>query len=134
MSTNGTGKTHRIFMRRRKVGEVPIRLRQGGFANQFETLLDDVVLAAFDFARANVLGLAVAASLRDMQIARTRTMGAYKTSPLLDFELGRSLELESMYLEPLRQAQQVGVATPRFGVLCDILRQLDALNFRSQQN
>ncbi len=77
-------------------------------------------------ATANALGLDVATSLTEKQISRTRTMGAYKASTLLDFELGRPLEMESLFLEPLRQAQRVGVATPRLGALCAVLRQLDA--------
>jgi 2-dehydropantoate 2-reductase len=76
-------------------------------------------------AAANALGLGVAESLAETQIARTRTMGAYKASTLLDFELGRPLELESLFLEPLRQAQQAGVPTPRLAALCERLKQLN---------
>lgn len=83
-------------------------------------LMDEVI------ATANALGFKVAGSLRDIQISRTRTMGAYKASTLLDFELGRPLELESLFREPLRQAQQVGVATPRLAALCAVLQQLDS--------
>jgi ketopantoate reductase len=43
----------------------------------------------------------------------------------LDFELGRPLELESMFLEPLRRAQKTGVPVPRMAALCEVLRQLD---------
>ena len=53
-------------------------------------------------------------------------MGPYKASTLLDFEQGRPLELESLFLEPLRQAQQAGVPTPRLEVLCELLQRLDA--------
>ena len=84
-------------------------------------LMDEVIAAA------NALELEVAPSLRDTQIARTRTMGAYKASTLLDFELGRPLELESLFLEPLRQAREVGVPAPRLAALCTVLQQLDAL-------
>ena len=48
-------------------------------------------------------------------------MGAYKASTLLDFELGRPLELESLFLEPLRQARAAGVAVPRLEALCRLL-------------
>ena len=44
-------------------------------------------------ATANAMGLNVATSLAEKQIERTRTMGAYKASTLLDFEQGRPLEL-----------------------------------------
>jgi 2-dehydropantoate 2-reductase len=76
-------------------------------------------------ATANALGLGVSTSLAEKQIERTRTMGAYKASTLLDFELGRPLELESLFLEPLRQAQVAGVAMPRLAALSEVLRQLD---------
>lgn len=84
-------------------------------------LMDEII------AVANALGLGVAASLRDIQITRTRAMGAYKASTLLDFELGRPLELESLFLEPLRQAQAAGVPVPRLSGLCAVLQQLDTL-------
>ena len=61
----------------------------------------------------------------EKKIERTRTMGAYKASTLLDFEQGRPLELEGLFLEPLRYAQRVGVATPRLTALCEVLRQLN---------
>jgi len=76
-------------------------------------------------AAANAQDLGVSESLVEKQIERTRTMGAYKASTLLDFEQGRPLELESLFLEPLRQAQQAGVATPRLSALCGVLRQLN---------
>ena len=53
-------------------------------------------------------------------------MGPYKASTLLDFEQGQPLELESLFLEPLRQAKQAGVATPRLAALCDLLQRLDS--------
>jgi 2-dehydropantoate 2-reductase len=77
-------------------------------------------------ATANALGLGVAESLAEHQIERTRTMGSYQASTLVDFEQGRPLELESLFLEPLRQAQRAGVATPRLTALCDLLQRLDS--------
>ena len=58
--------------------------------------------------------------LAEEHIDRTRTMGAYKASTLLDFERGQPLELESMFLEPLRQAQTAGVPVPRLVRLCEV--------------
>jgi 2-dehydropantoate 2-reductase len=52
-------------------------------------------------------------------------MGAYKASTLLDFEKRLPLELESLFLEPLRQAKKVGALVPRLEALCRILQQLD---------
>lgn len=76
-------------------------------------------------AAANAQGLGVSESLIEKQIERTRTMGAYKASTLLDFEHGRPLELGSLFLEPLRKAQQAGVAAPRLTSLCEVLQQLN---------
>ena len=76
-------------------------------------------------ATANALGLRLPESVADEQTARTRTMGAYKASTLIDFEQRRPLELESMFLEPLRQAQRAGVPTPRLGALCEVLSRLN---------
>ncbi|MCX8109096.1 MAG: 2-dehydropantoate 2-reductase, partial [Verrucomicrobiae bacterium] len=63
-------------------------------------------------AAANTFGLGVSEALPDEMIARTRTMGAYKASTLLDFERGLPIELEQIFLEPLRRASVVGVAMP----------------------
>jgi 2-dehydropantoate 2-reductase len=90
---------------------------------RWESLVRELMLEVI--ATANALGLGVSTSLAEKQIERTRTMGAYKASTLLDFELGRPLELESLFLEPLRQAQVAGVAMPRLAALSEVLRQLD---------
>lgn len=71
------------------------------------------------------LGLPVATSLAETMIAKTRIMGAYQASTLLDFERGQPIELESMFLEPLRRARRAGIPTPRLARLCDVLSQLD---------
>ena len=52
-------------------------------------------------------------------------MGAYKPSTLIDFERGQPLELQSLFLEPLRQAQAAGVNAPRLSTLCQVLSKLD---------
>ena len=76
-------------------------------------------------AAANALGLRISESVVDKQIERTRTMGAYQASTLIDFERGQPLELESMFLEPLLQARKAGVAAPRLAALCEVLTALD---------
>jgi 2-dehydropantoate 2-reductase len=58
-------------------------------------------------------------------VADTRTMGAYKASTLVDYERHQPLELESLFLEPLRQARKSGVPTPRLAALCEVLNQLN---------
>ena len=77
-------------------------------------------------ATAGALGKPIPVSWADQQIERTRKMVAYKASTLLDFEQGRPLELESVFLEPLRRAATAGVATPRLGSLCRVLCALNS--------
>jgi 2-dehydropantoate 2-reductase len=77
-------------------------------------------------AGANALGLGVTEDCAEHQIARTRGMGAYRASTLIDFERGQPLELEALFLEPLWQAQRAGVPVPRLAALCSVLAQLDA--------
>jgi 2-dehydropantoate 2-reductase len=74
---------------------------------------------------ANALGYEAPATWADEQIARTRCMGAYWASTLIDFARGAPLELESLFLEPLRQARAAGVDTPLLERLCAVLTALD---------
>ena len=69
--------------------------------------------------------VAVPDSAAAAQIERTRPMGAYRASTLIDFERGLPLELEALFLEPLRRARRAGVLTPRLAALCRVLQQLD---------
>ena len=76
-------------------------------------------------AAARALGFDIRDALADKQIERTRTMGAYRASTLIDFERGQPLELQSLFLEPLRQATRAGVTMPRLAALCSVLKELD---------
>ncbi len=69
-------------------------------------------------------GLMIEEGIIETQISRTRPMGAYRASTLIDFERGQALELESLFLEPLRQARKAGVPTPRLAALCSVLSSL----------
>jgi 2-dehydropantoate 2-reductase len=77
-------------------------------------------------AAARARGFDLEDALAGQNIERTRVMGAYKASTLIDFERGQPLELESLFGEPLRQAQAVDVATPRLTALHRVLTALDA--------
>jgi 2-dehydropantoate 2-reductase len=90
---------------------------------RWEKLVRELMLEII--AAANALGFAIPASLAEKQIERTRTMGTYKPSTLVDFECGRPLELESLFLEPLRQARRAGVAVPQMETLCRVLQAPD---------
>jgi 2-dehydropantoate 2-reductase len=84
-------------------------------------------------AAARALDFDMPESVADKQIERTRTMGAYKASTLIDFERQLPLELENLFLEPLRQARNAGVQAPRLEALCRVLQQLDQARQRTSQ-
>jgi 2-dehydropantoate 2-reductase len=77
---------------------------------------------------ANGLKLGLSGSLAELQLDRTRSMGAYKASTVIDYEQGRPIEIESLFLEPLRQARAAQVPCPWLERLCAILKILDGMN------
>jgi 2-dehydropantoate 2-reductase len=89
----------------------------------WEKVVRELMLEVISTAR--VLGYGLPAELVDENVDRTRTMGAYQPSTLVDFERGLPLELESLFLEPLRSALKAGVSVPRLQALCSILQELD---------
>lgn len=89
---------------------------------RWEKLVRELMLEVI--CSANALGCLLPESLAQKQIDRTRTMGAYKASTLVDFERGQPLELESLFLEPLRQANAAAVSVPRLEKLAALLQRL----------
>lgn len=77
-------------------------------------------------AGGNAFGLNIPAEFATEQIEKTRIMGAYKPSTLVDFQRGQAVELESLFMEPLRRAEVKQVAVPRLRALCAVLRDLSA--------
>jgi 2-dehydropantoate 2-reductase len=89
-------------------------------------LMDEVL------AGANAFGLNIDKEFAEEQVSRTRVMAAYKPSTMIDFMRGLPIEIESIFLEPLRRAQSKGVHTPRLQRLCELLQYLNEhLNVRS---
>jgi 2-dehydropantoate 2-reductase len=88
----------------------------------WEALVRSLMLEVIRGARG--LGFDLEDGLADQMIARTRSMGPYKASTLLDFEKGLPLELESLFFEPLRRAQAAGVEMPLLRRLCEVLEQV----------
>ena len=82
-------------------------------------LMDEIGLAAGACGN----GLPVNVALEQMK--RTETMGAYKPSTLLDFEAGRTLEVEAIWGEPLRRGQAAGASMPRLEQLYAVLKSLN---------
>lgn len=84
-------------------------------------IMDEVIEAA------NRCGYPLERTAATEQMKRTETMGAYKPSTLLDFEAGRSLEIEPIWGEPFRRAAAAGAQTPRMQMLYSLLKSLDEL-------
>ena len=62
-------------------------------------------------------GVAISGAFLAEQLERTRPLGDYKPSTLLDFLAGKPLEVEPIWGEPLRRAQALGVSAPRLAAL-----------------
>src|SRR5262249_25579747 len=75
--------------------------------SRWERLVRELMLEVI--AAAHALGFDIPESVAEYQIDRTRSMGSYKASTLIDFERGQPLELDNLFLEPLRQAEKAGV-------------------------
>lgn len=95
-------------------------LADPGWERLVRELMEEVIAAA------RGLGYALAEDLVQTQIERTRSMGPYKASTLIDFERGQPLELNSLFQEPLRQAEAAGLRMPQLQALCRVLKQLDS--------
>lgn len=83
---------------------------------EIRTLMREVITAA---ATQNIL---LDADLIEANIERTRPMGPYRPSTMIDFIEGRELELEPIWQEPLRRANAVGVEMPRLKYLLEKIR------------
>lgn len=83
-------------------------------------LMNEVIHAA------NAQGLGISPELANRMIHLTQSMGPYKASTVLDFEAGRAIELDSIFLEPLRRAAAAQDSVPRLSGLCNILAALTA--------
>ena len=76
-------------------------------------------------AIANACGHRLPTALAMDQMKRTKLMGDFKTSTLVDYLAGRPLEIASIWGEPLRHAKSLGAAAPRLETLYRLLVSLD---------
>lgn len=67
-------------------------------------------------------GVTIPEDYIDFQIERTKPMGEYRPSSLLDFEAGREVEIEPIWGEPLRRARKLGIAAPNLESLYEKLQ------------
>lgn len=66
-------------------------------------------------------GFALSPHLIESNIERTRPMGAYRPSSLIDWQEGREVEIDAIWREPLRRAHQAGLRLPHWEHLLDRL-------------
>lgn len=59
--------------------------------------------------------------------AQTDVMGDYRTSMVIDYVLGRPLEVEAILGNPVRRARELGVSTPTMAALYALVRQADLI-------
>ena len=69
-------------------------------------------LMAETIAAARALGHPLDDALIDFNIDRTRPMGAYRTSSMIDFTEGREIEVGPIWREPFERGTAAGVAMP----------------------
>lgn len=79
---------------------------------------------------AHRLGEEIPESYADFQIERSFGIGAYKPSSLIDWELKRPLEVESIWGEPWRRGVAAGATMDRLETLYRLLHQIDRKNTR----
>ena len=77
-----------------------------------ETEAEIRVLMAEVINAARALGLPLTDDLIAFNVERTRPMGPYRTSSMIDFVEGREVEAGPIWQEPLRRAKEAGVSMP----------------------
>jgi 2-dehydropantoate 2-reductase len=75
-------------------------------------------------AAARCLGHTIPDEFADWQIDRSYSMGPYRPSSMIDFELGHPVEVEAIFGEPARQGQRAGAPMPRTEMLYRLIRHL----------
>lgn len=72
------------------------------------------------------LGFELKNDLIDSNIERTRPMGAYRTSSMIDLLAGREVEVDAIWEEPLRRAERAGIELPKIRKLLGEIQQVIA--------
>jgi 2-dehydropantoate 2-reductase len=90
-------------------------LATGALEREIRAIMAEVI------AGARGLGLDLADDLISYNIDRTRPMGPYQTSSMIDYVAGREVEVSPIWEEPLRRAAQAGVEMPHTR---DLLRRI----------
>jgi len=83
------------------------------------TLMEETITGAA------ALGHKIPGDFIEFQIERSAKMGPYRPSSMIDFFDGRTVEVESIWGEPLRQAQKAGAHLPQLEMLYALLQHLN---------
>jgi 2-dehydropantoate 2-reductase len=75
--------------------------------DEIRALMAEVIVAA------RALGLSLSDDLIDFNVERTRPMGPYRPSSMIDYLDGHEVEVGPIWEEPLGRARQAGVPMPR---------------------
>ena len=106
-----------------------LAIAQGG-ATVADVLADTALLARARALMWEIVGAAgrlghdIGPTFADEMVARSRTMGPYRPSSLLDYVAGRDVEVEAIWGEPLRRGQSAGEAMPELEALYSQLKVL----------
>jgi 2-dehydropantoate 2-reductase len=93
-------------------------LADDGLRKLARDLMSEVLEAA---AR---LGSEIPTAFADFQIERSYSMGTYQPSSMIDWRLGRPVEVEAIWGEPWRQGVAAGAAMPLLEMLYRLLARL----------
>lgn len=93
---------------------------------RIEPLVASLMFEVVQAAKA-VLGHTIPGAFVETMLNNTRNMDTYKPSMMIDRELGRPMEVEAIYGEPLRRAEAAGCAVPMMRVLYEQLKLIESL-------
>ncbi len=100
-------------------------LLDGGERESFvKSLMDEILVAA------DACGVELDPRAVEWNMSSTRTMGAYRPSMLVDWELGRPIEVEAIVAEPLRRGLEAGAKLPAMERLLAGIREVLAKDQR----
>ena len=80
---------------------------------------------------AGICGAVVSSKMVERTMSNTKKMVPYDSSMRLDFLNGRSIEVESIFGNPLRVAKQHGAEMPNVQMLYQQLKFMDAMNTKA---
>lgn len=87
-----------------------------------ETTAEIRALMLETVAAARALGFELNENLVEQNIERTRPMGGYRPSSMIDYVEGREVETAAIWAEPLRRARAAGVSMPHLECLLERIR------------